>query len=72
VTYRNGAQVSGIFVRETGLTYEINSPEDGPLTIKKADVRNISRSLSAMPEGLGQLLTPFELRNLLEYLASLR
>ncbi|HUS09552.1 MAG TPA: hypothetical protein VMZ30_03725 [Pyrinomonadaceae bacterium] len=51
---------------------QFTSPEDGPLTIKKADVRNISRSLSAMPEGLGQLLTPFELRNLVEYLSSLK
>jgi quinoprotein glucose dehydrogenase len=72
ITYTGGAQVSGIFVRETGVTLEINSPEDGPLTIKKADVRNISRSLSPMPEGLGQMLTPFELRNLVEYLASLK
>ncbi|HEY6226897.1 MAG TPA: PQQ-dependent sugar dehydrogenase [Verrucomicrobiae bacterium] len=72
VTYLGGSQVSGIFVRETGITLEINSPEDGPITIKKADVKNISRSLSAMPEGLGQLLTPFELRNLVEYLASLK
>jgi quinoprotein glucose dehydrogenase len=72
ITYQNGSQVSGIFLRETGVTLEINSPEDGPLTIKKADVRNISRSLSAMPEGLGQTLTPFELRNLVEYLASLK
>jgi quinoprotein glucose dehydrogenase len=72
ITYQGGAQVSGIFLRETGVTLEINSLEDGPLTIKKADVRNISRSLSAMPEGLGQMLTPFELRNLVEYLASLK
>jgi quinoprotein glucose dehydrogenase len=72
ITYQGGAQVSGIFIRETGVTLEINSPEDGPLTIKKAVVKNISRSLSAMPEGLGQMLTPFELRNLVEYLASLK
>jgi len=72
VTYVNGSQVFGVFVRETGVTLEINSPEDGPLIIKKADVKNLSRSLSAMPEGLGQTLTPFELRNLVEYLASLK
>jgi hypothetical protein len=42
------------------------------MIIKKADIKNMSRSLSAMPEGLGQMLTPFELRNLVEYLASLK
>jgi quinoprotein glucose dehydrogenase len=72
ITYTDGAQVVGTFVRETSLTIEINSPEDGPVTIKKVDIRNMSRSLSAMPEGLGQMLTPFDLRNLVEFLASLK
>jgi quinoprotein glucose dehydrogenase len=65
-------QTVGVLIRETGLTVEINSLEDGPLIIKKGDIQNISRGMSAMPEGLGQMLTPFELRNLVEYLASLK
>ncbi|HUS35810.1 MAG TPA: PQQ-dependent sugar dehydrogenase [Verrucomicrobiae bacterium] len=67
-----GGQTAGVVIRETGVAVEINSLEDGPVTIPKADIRNISRGMSAMPEGLGQMLTPFELRNLVEYLASLK
>jgi quinoprotein glucose dehydrogenase len=67
-----GEQTAGVVTRETGVAIEINSIEDGPVTIRKADIQNISRGLSAMPEGLGQMLTPFELRNLVEYLASLK
>lgn len=67
-----GGQTAGVVIRETGVAVEINSVEDGPVTIRKADIRNISRGMSAMPEGLGQMLTPFELRNLVEYLASLK
>jgi len=67
-----GGQVAGVVIRETGAAVEINSVEDGPVTIKKSDIKKVSRGLSAMPEGLGQMLTPFELRNLVEYLASLK
>jgi quinoprotein glucose dehydrogenase len=67
-----GGQTAGVVVRETGIAVEINSVEDGPVTIRKTDIRNISRGMSAMPEGLGQMLTPFELRDLVEYLASLK
>lgn len=67
-----GGQTAGAVIRETGVTVEINSVEDGPVTIKKADIRNIARGMSAMPEGLGQMLTPFELRDLVEYLAALK
>jgi quinoprotein glucose dehydrogenase len=67
-----GGVTAGMVIRETGVAVEINSIEDGPVTIQKADIRNIARGLSAMPEGLGQLLTPFELRDLVEYLASLK
>jgi quinoprotein glucose dehydrogenase len=72
VTLNDNTQVAGLVTRETGAQIELNSPEDGPVVVRKNDIRNISRSLSAMPEGLDQMMTPFELRNLVEYLASLK
>ncbi len=72
ITYTSGQTISGTLVNEGALAYEINSPEDGPVTVRKTAVRSIARSLSAMPDGLGQMLSPFELRNLVEYLASLK
>jgi hypothetical protein len=35
-------------------------------------VKQRERGPSAMPEGLGDQLTPFELRDLVEYLATLK
>jgi quinoprotein glucose dehydrogenase len=67
-----GGQTAGVVIRETGLAVEINSLEDGPVTIQKSDIKKVTRGLSAMPEGLSQMLTPFDLRNLVEYLASLK
>jgi quinoprotein glucose dehydrogenase len=72
ITLTDNTQVAGRVVRETGVFIEILSPEDGPVTVRKPDIKNLSRSLSAMPEGMGQMLTPFDLRNLVEYLASLK
>jgi quinoprotein glucose dehydrogenase len=72
ITLTDGSQVAGRVARETGVAIDLLSPDDGPVTVRKPDVRNLSRSLSAMPEGLGDMLTPFDLRNLVEYLASLK
>jgi hypothetical protein len=49
--------------------------EDGLLTVTKvakSAVKQRERGPSAMPEGLGDQLTPFELRDLVEYLATLK
>jgi hypothetical protein len=45
------------------------------LTVRKIPLRDIARrerGPSAMPEGLANALTPRELRDLIEYLATLR
>ena len=56
--------------RETPEILEINSPEDGLIQIKKAEIKSRERGLSAMPEELRQVLTKQELRDLVEFLAS--
>jgi len=72
VVLQNGRQFSGAFVRETGATLQMNSPEDGILTFRKNDISRAVHAQSAMPEGLGQLLGPYDLRNLVEYIATLK
>jgi len=72
VTLKNGAGYSGIVKSESESELALNTAEDGVVKLKKADLTRRARGLSAMPEGLDKLLTPRELRDLVEYLASLK
>ena len=72
VTLKNGASHAGIVKRESETELALNTAEDGVVTLKKADLTRRARGLSAMPEGLDKLLTPRELRDLVEYLAGLK
>ena len=69
VTLKNDSAYAGVLKRETPDALEINSPEDGLLTVKKSDIKSRERGLSAMPEELRQVLTKQDLRNLVEFLA---
>lgn len=68
VVLKNGTTYAGILKKETADQLEINSPEDGLLTVKKSDVKLRERGLSAMPEELRQVLSKAELRDLVEFL----
>jgi quinoprotein glucose dehydrogenase len=70
LTLKNGAEYAGLIKSETATELELNSPEDGLLKLKKADIAERRRGLSAMPEELITILTPRELRDLIEFLAS--
>ena len=72
VTLKSGAAHAGVLKSETADELVVNSPEDGLLTVKKAEITQRDRGLSGMPEGMGQLLTRRELRDLLEYLGTLK
>ena len=61
---------AGLIKSETAAELELNSPEDGLLKLKKADIAERRRGLSAMPEELVTILTHRELRDLIEFLAS--
>ena len=73
VTLKNGQSVSGLIKSESELELMVDSPEDGEIVrVRKSDMTARQRQLSAMPEGLAEMLTRMELRDLIEYLASLR
>ncbi len=69
VTRRNGSVVIGVVKAETPGELTVESPEDGRITIPIADIATRERGLSAMPEGMQDLMTPRELRDLIEALA---
>lgn len=72
ISLNDGASVVGTVLKETADSIEVNSPEDGKVTVQKRDIKARQAALSAMPEGLATVMTPVELRDLVEYLASLR
>lgn len=69
LTRRDGSTVIGVVKAERPGELEIESPEDGRITVRTADILSRERGLSAMPEGLSELMTRRELRDLLEALA---
>jgi quinoprotein glucose dehydrogenase len=72
VALKNETAYAGQLKSETPQVLEINSPEDGLIQIKKADIKARERGLSSMPEELRQVLTKQDLRNLVEFLAQLK
>jgi len=76
LTLTNGTTVSGTLKSEADgvVSVETSSDEGIPVqrTVAVADIARRERGPSAMPEGLAQALTAQELRDLIEYLASLR
>ena len=79
VRKKNGDVVSGILKAETETELRLelvdtNNPDarPKPLTIAKKDIDKKRGGQSAMPEGLGKTLKKADLRNLVEFLASLK
>ncbi|MCI0538693.1 MAG: HEAT repeat domain-containing protein, partial [Verrucomicrobiales bacterium] len=72
ITTRNGTTYAGILKSEQASELVISSLEDGVVTIKRADIQARERGLSAMPEGLEQILSKQDLRDLVEFLAQQR
>jgi quinoprotein glucose dehydrogenase len=69
---RDGLELSGTIQSESDFELVLNTIEEGTTRVKKADITFRKKGLSAMPEGLAELMTPRELRDLVEYLAGLR
>lgn len=72
VVLKNDETYAGVLKSETPDELVINSVDTGVLTVKKTDIESRRTTLSPMPEGLGQVLTKQDLRNLVEYLSTLK
>ncbi len=72
LTLKNGSVLAGTVKQETADWLELNSPEEGFLNLRKAEIVERQRGPSGMPEGFGQSLSKRDLRDLVEYLASLK
>jgi hypothetical protein len=48
------------------------TPEDGPVTVAKTDIVRRYIGVSPMPEGIWQSLSKQELRDVIEFVASLK
>jgi quinoprotein glucose dehydrogenase len=72
VTLNDGSSVAGTVEKEDANELVINSPEDGEVRVKKATIKSRQKALSGMPEEFRQILTKQDLRNLVEFLASLK
>lgn len=76
LTLRDGSEAKGtVKAEKEGVLTVETTLDDGTAatrTIRTLDISRRERGPSAMPEGLAESLSPRELRDLVEYLATLR
>jgi quinoprotein glucose dehydrogenase len=73
-TMNNGDIKAGIVKSETtdSLTIQMPAPDVAPETIKKSEIKSRDNAPSGMPPGLGDLLSKRELRDLVEFVSTLK
>ena len=71
VTLKNGEVVGGTLMGETPEALTIKLPDGATQSLAAADIAERTPVMSSMPP-MGQLMSPFELRDLLAYLQTLR
>jgi quinoprotein glucose dehydrogenase len=69
-TRHDDTVVVGVLKEETDEALVIQSPEEGRVTVKKSELKSRDRAPSSMPDGLGELMTRSELRDLVEALSA--
>jgi quinoprotein glucose dehydrogenase len=72
IDMKDGASYAGLVKSETDTELVLNSPEDGVMTLKKSEINSRQRGLSAMPEELANFMSRRELRDIIEFLATLK
>jgi quinoprotein glucose dehydrogenase len=72
VRLKNGKAVTGIVKQETDADLELIDPDGHKIHVSKAEIESRQRGQSAMPEGFGKILSKRDIRDLVEYLASLK
>ena len=72
LTLANGQQVSGVVKSEDAKVVRLLTPEGKPVVVKKEDIEERQVGKSAMPEDVVKNLSRREVRDLVEWLASLK
>lgn len=72
VTLKSGGVAAGIVAKETADTLSLRDTESKVTSIAKADIAKREGAPSSMPEVYATLLTKQQIRDVVEYLASLR
>jgi quinoprotein glucose dehydrogenase len=72
VTLKNDESYAGVFKSETASNLVINTPQSGLVTVKKSDIETRQKSLSPMPEGMAQILSKRDLRDLIAFLSTMK
>jgi putative heme-binding domain-containing protein len=72
VLLKDNRGLSGTLKSETETNLVLVTPEDGPVTVNKPEIQRRWIGVSPMPDGIWQQLTKQELRDLIEFVASLK
>jgi quinoprotein glucose dehydrogenase len=72
VSLSDGRIISGVFKSEDAKTLRLVSVEGKPIDVPKASIEERKRGPSAMPDDVAKKLSKFEVRDLVEFLSSLR
>ncbi|MEO6739195.1 MAG: HEAT repeat domain-containing protein, partial [Chthoniobacteraceae bacterium] len=73
VTMKHGEIVAGLLSTETADDIALKNPADGKLQrVKKSDVKERASLPSAMPPGMGEILGKRALRDVVQYLSTLK
>jgi len=72
IEMKDGGFHSGIIKQETDDKVVLATPEDGLVTLQKKNIKSRARGASGMPEGIPEILTPQELRDVLAFLIGLK
>jgi len=70
VTMKNDDSFAGVLKSETPTELVLNTPQTGLVTVKKSDIQSRQKALSPMPEGMAQILSKQDLRDLVEFLSN--
>ena len=71
-TMKDGSIQAGVIKAETADTLTLQQPGDQPVMVPVTDIAKREPVPSGMIPGMGELLTPRELRDIVEYCASLK
>ncbi len=75
VQMKDGKSYAGIVKAQTDQELSLLTAEENEyvlVKIKKSDIKREVKGLSAMPEGLGKILAKQDIRNLVEFLATVK